>query len=117
MPLPERSQFREQQLYKEAESLLRQAMEGRQRKLGEDHPAYLESIHELAVLYVRQARYDEAEQLLLKTVDGRMQKLGLQHPHTLESINNLIDLYEAWNKLEEAEKWRAKLSQTEAIEE
>jgi hypothetical protein len=30
---------------------------------------------------------------------------------------NLIALYEAWNKSEKAEQWRAKLPQTEAIEE
>jgi len=32
-------------------------------------------------------------------------------------LNNLIDLYEAWNKPEKAEEWRAKLPQTEAIDE
>jgi len=31
--------------------------------------------------------------------------------------NNLIDLYEAWSKSEHAEEWRAKLPQTEAVEE
>jgi len=29
----------------------------------------------------------------------------------------LIDLYEVWNKPEEAEEWRAKLAQTEAVNE
>jgi hypothetical protein len=29
----------------------------------------------------------------------------------------LIQLYEAWNKPEKANEWRAKLSQTEALEE
>jgi hypothetical protein len=32
------------------------------------------------------------------------------HPHTGELLNNLIDLYKA-------EKWRAKLPQTETVEE
>ena len=44
-------------------------------------------------------------------------KLGDNHPHTLESLKNLIDLYEAWGKPEKAEEWRAKLPQTEAVEE
>jgi hypothetical protein len=39
------------------------------------------------------------------------------HPHTIESWHNLIDLYQAWNKSEKAKEWRAKLSQTEAVEE
>lgn len=38
------------------------------------------------------------------------------HPHTLESMNNLVKFYESWNKPEEAEKWRAKLPQTETVE-
>ena len=29
----------------------------------------------------------------------------------------VIELYEAWDKPEKAEKWRAKLLQTEAVEE
>jgi len=32
------------------------------------------------------------------------------------SWQHLIDLYEAWNKPEKAEEWRAKLPQTEAVE-
>jgi len=31
-------------------------------------------------------------------------------------VNNIIKLDEAWNKPEEAEEWRAKLPQTEAVE-
>jgi hypothetical protein len=32
-------------------------------------------------------------------------------------LNNLINPYEAWNKPQKAEKWRAKLPQTEAVDE
>jgi len=32
-------------------------------------------------------------------------------------MKDLIDLYEACNKPEKAEEWRAKLTQTEAVEE
>jgi hypothetical protein len=35
----------------------------------------------------------------------------------LQSLNNLIELYEAWGKPEKAEEWRAKLPETEAVEE
>ena len=31
-------------------------------------------------------------------------------------MNNLIELYETWDKPEKAEEWRAKLPETEAIE-
>ena len=64
-----------------------------------------------------QARYEEAEKLLIEAVEGRRLKLSDTHPHTVESLNNLIELYEAWGKPEKAEEWRAKLLQTEAVEE
>ncbi len=74
-------------------------------------------MHELAVLDKQQNQYDDAETLLLEAVEGRHLKLGDTHPHTLELFKNLIELYEARNKPEEAEKWRAKLPQTETVEE
>ena len=108
---------REQHRYDEAESLLRQALEGRKRKLGNDHPACFGSMHELAVLHIQKNRHQEAEKLLIPVVEGRLVKLGEGHPHTQESLNNLIEVCEALGKLEEAEEWRAKLPQTEAMEE
>jgi hypothetical protein len=70
----------------------------------------------LAIVYKEQARYQDAEELLLEAVEGRRLKLGDTHPHTLQSINNLIALYEAWDKPKKAEEWRAKLSETETVE-
>jgi len=107
---------REQGQYDEAERLLIEAHKKRQTTLGEDHPHALESAHELAVLHKEQGDYDKAEPLLQEAVEGRRLKLGDKHPHTLESWNNLIDLYETWNKPEKAEELRAKLVQTEAVE-
>ena len=80
----------------------------RQSKLGNDHPACLDSMHELAVLYKEQGDYDKAEPLLVEALKGRRLKLGDTHPHTLESLKNLIDLYKVWNKPEKANEWRAK---------
>jgi serine/threonine protein kinase len=108
---------REQQHYGEAESLLLEVIEGTRRKLGPEHPAYFESMHELAVLYMKQELYGKSEPLHFEALKGRRLKLGDTHPHTLKSWHSLINLYEAWNKPEEAEEWRAKLPQTEAIDE
>ncbi len=108
---------KEQKNYEEVESLLHQALNRRQHKLGPDHPETLESKNDLAVLYKEKGDYNKAELLFLEAVEGRRLKLGDTHPHTLESLNNLIDLYETWDKSEKAKEWRAKLSQTEAVEE
>jgi hypothetical protein len=32
-------------------------------------------------------------------------------------VHDLIELYKSWNKPEKAKEWRAKLPQTEAVEE
>lgn len=73
----------------------RQALDGRRWKLGADHPACLESKHELAVPYISQARYEDAEPLLLDAFPGRETKLGPEHPLTIESLNQLVSLYES----------------------
>ena len=82
-----------------------------------EHPAYFESMHELAVLYLKQEFYGKSEPLLLEAVNGRRLKLGGIHPHTQESMKNLIEFYEAWGKPEKPKEWRAKLSQREAVDE
>jgi serine/threonine protein kinase len=103
--------------YSDSELLLVNALQSRQFVLGNEHPDTLESKNDLAVLYKEQGDYDKAEPLLLAAAEGRRLKLGETHPHTLESFNNLIKLYEAWSKPEKAEEWRAKLPQTEALDE
>ena len=85
--------------------------------MGINHPETLETKNDIAVLYKEQGRYQQAEPLLIEAVNGRRLKLGDTHPHTLESWHNLIELYEAWGKPEKAEEWRAKLQQTEAVDE
>ena len=105
-----------QKQYDQAEILFDEALKGRQRELGDDHPDTLETKNDLAMLYKEQGDYDNAVLLLLKAVEGRRLKLGDTHPHNLESWHNLIDLYEAWGKPEHAEEWRAKLPQTETVE-
>ena len=60
-----------QKQYEDAERLFHEALEARKLKLGEDHPATLESKNDLAMLYKEQARYEEAEKLFLEAVEGR----------------------------------------------
>ena len=100
---------REQQRFEEAESLLSQALDGRQRKLGNDHPATLESMHDIGKLNLEQGQYEEAEAKLIEAYEGRTGKLGPEHPHTGETVECLVKLYEAWGKPAKAKEWQAKL--------
>jgi hypothetical protein len=74
-------------------------------------------MHELASLYIVQARYKDAEPLLLEAFHAREAKLGAEHPHSVESLNELVNLYESWGKRDEAAEWRGKLPPTQAAEE
>ncbi len=67
--------------YKEAEKTFRQVLEARKIKLGEYHPAILQSKNDLTVLYKKQGHHDDAEQLLFEIIGGRRLKLG-GTPHT-----------------------------------
>jgi Tfp pilus assembly protein PilF len=73
-------------------------------------------MHELAVLYVKQAQHQQAADLLVQVAKGRLDKLGDKHPHTQESLSLLIDLYKTLNQPEEAQKWQAKLPQNDEAE-
>jgi tetratricopeptide (TPR) repeat protein len=74
--------------YSEAEMLNRRALEGLEKKLGQDHPGTLTSVHNLAVLLDNLRRYPEAAELYQRACDGRTQQLGSQHPHTIVSRND-----------------------------
>jgi hypothetical protein len=109
---------REQKRYEEAESLLRQALEGGQTAQAEPRRSCHAGIHARACRAIHhQARYGEAEPLLLDAFKGRTSKLGSRHPHTIESLNELMRLYESWGKPGKAEEWRAKLPLEEGTKE
>ena len=92
-----------QKRYGEAESLYLQALELRQRLLGEAHPDVATSLSNLAGLYWSQRRYGEAESLYLQALELRQRLLGEEHPDVATSLNNLAGLYWSQGRYEEAE--------------
>jgi non-specific serine/threonine protein kinase/serine/threonine-protein kinase len=95
--------YRNLGLYPEAEELLEQALEGRERVLDRNHRETLESRADLAGLYVKQGRYDEAEAPSLAVLTVRRQTLGAEHPDTLTALNDLALVYELQGRYDEAE--------------
>ena len=73
----------------EAEPLFREALEGQRTALGEDHPATLSSLNNLAGALRRRGCLAEAERLAEAALEGRRIRLGEGHPDTLGSLNNL----------------------------
>ncbi len=80
-----------------AEPHLERALEIRRRHLGDNHPATLGSLDQLAWLYWCQGRSDKAQPILQKAFEGRRRVLGTEHPDTLESMTHLAWLQQgAW---------------------
>ncbi|KAF2174720.1 hypothetical protein K469DRAFT_519637, partial [Zopfia rhizophila CBS 207.26] len=68
--------------YDEAEKLNRRVLEGRENKLGKDHPDTLTSVYCLAYLLHQQKPYKEASGLYQRACNGHKQKPGSHHPST-----------------------------------
>jgi CHAT domain-containing protein/tetratricopeptide (TPR) repeat protein len=62
--------------------------------VGEKHPAYADSLNNLAVLYREMGEHGKALPLLLEARDLRRQALGEKHPDYAQSLNNLALLYQ-----------------------
>ncbi len=89
--------------YAEAEPLYQQALELRQRLLGEEHPAVAHSLNNLANLYKSQGRYAEAEPLYQQALELSQRLLGEEHPDVAATLNNLANLYRSQERYAEAE--------------
>ena len=70
---------REQDQYDEAEEILSEVLQSQRKKFGPIHPVTLETLHEPAVLCLKQSRYAEEEEYLLEAINGRIKKLGQQY--------------------------------------
>lgn len=89
--------------YGDAEPLLVQSLEIRQRQLGDDHPDVADSLSNLAAVYYAQGRYGETEPLHARSLEIRQRQLGDDHPDVAKSLNNLAFLYCAQERYGEAE--------------
>jgi len=79
----------------EAEPLLREALEGCRRTLGEEHSDTLSSINSMGMLRMAQGKLGEAEPLLREALEGHRRTLGAEHPKTLDVKKNLEALLAA----------------------
>jgi tetratricopeptide (TPR) repeat protein len=87
----------------EAEALYRQALKGRVKVLGEEHPSTIASAINLAEVLKDLGKYREAEAFYRRSLEGREKVLGREHPDTLTSVSNLASVLPDLGKYEEAE--------------
>ena len=69
--------------------MLNDALEIREKTLGEDHPAVAATLNNLAVLYGKRGKYKEAEPLCKRALEIREKVLGKDHPDVAKQLNNL----------------------------
>jgi hypothetical protein len=81
--------LRDQGRHLEAGEMNRQALEGREKLLGLDHPDTLTSINNLAGVLQYQGMYEKVEVVNRWALAGREKLLGREHPDTLTSVSNL----------------------------
>ncbi len=73
----------------EAEALLRQVVEGREKALGKEHPRTIEARAHLARACARQGKRDEAIRLMREVVALSAEVFGAHHARTLDAMEAL----------------------------
>jgi tetratricopeptide (TPR) repeat protein len=97
-------EYFDQRRYGEAEQLLRQSVQQREKVLGAEHVNTLESKYLLALTLYAQQKYAEAEQLLRQLVQQWEKVLGAKHVYTLGSKYRLALTLHEQQKYAEAEQ-------------
>jgi tetratricopeptide (TPR) repeat protein len=75
--------------YGVAKQMVTLSMDLRKQNLGEDDPATVTSMHNLALLYQNQGEYQKALKLGEQVVEKRKRSYGSEHSDTLVSMNNV----------------------------
>ncbi|KAJ7637815.1 P-loop containing nucleoside triphosphate hydrolase protein, partial [Mycena rosella] len=89
---------------KDAEQLQLAVLEDRRDILGEDHPATLRAMGNLAITYHNLGQLKEAEELGVVVLEKEKEILGEDHPDTLHAMGNLASTYHHLGRLKEAEE-------------
>ncbi|RYP19951.1 hypothetical protein DL767_009563 [Monosporascus sp. MG133] len=90
--------------YKDAELVLRPAVELGEKVLGREHPDTLARMNSLAAVLYNLGEYEEAKQMHRQILELKEKVLGREHPETLISMDNLaLSLY-SQGKYDEAEQ-------------
>lgn len=89
--------------YKEAESLIQESVENREKLLGPEHLETLVSVNNLAWVYERQGDFENAEIFHRRVLEARKKILGPENRETLESLSYLGWMLERRGRHEEAE--------------
>lgn len=89
-------------MYKEALELCKQTVESKKKYLGQENPATILSMNNLAALYIRTNDTQSGLELYKQILDKMKQIQGEKHPETLIAMNNLAYAYNQIGSYQEA---------------
>jgi tetratricopeptide (TPR) repeat protein len=95
--------------------MYRQALKGREKILGMEHPDTLISVDNMGLVLQAQGKYEEAEKLHRRALKGREKMLGMEHPNTLTSVNRQGLTLQAHGKYEAEKMYRRALEGREKM--
>ena len=85
-------------------------MQIRERVLGKEHRAYVESLSDVARLHKTMGEFSRAEDRYAEVLKVREKILGKNHPDYVESLKNLAGLYYVMGESDKADSLREKAS-------
>ena len=96
--------YKELGRYEVALKMEQDTLDVQQELLGQEHPATLTSMNNLAEVLSDQGKYEQAKEMHRQVLRLRETVLGKEHPSTLTSMNNLAGLLSRQGKYEQAEE-------------
>jgi tetratricopeptide (TPR) repeat protein/predicted Ser/Thr protein kinase len=88
----------------EARQLLQQALEIRQRALGDDHPDLAHALANLALVAEAEGQLEEARALYERALAIIGKQLGGDHPEAASILNNLAEIHRVAGEFEQAKQ-------------
>ncbi|KAK0744820.1 hypothetical protein B0T21DRAFT_380952 [Apiosordaria backusii] len=98
--------------YEVAQQMVGKARRVREKRLGKEDAATLDSMSLFALVLLNRGRWEEAEKLDVQVMETSKTKLGADHPSTLTSMANLASTFWNQGRWEEAEKLEVQVMET-----
>jgi eukaryotic-like serine/threonine-protein kinase len=95
--------YEELALFKQREEMARETLRVGRSRLGQQHPAVADALHQIGDARSRLGDQAEAEKFMREAVALKRKLLGNEHPSTAASLNVLAWVFKRQNKLTEAE--------------
>ena len=106
------SYFRACGLYQKATALCERIVGEKRVFFGEKHTSTLQSMVQLAMMYLDEGLLKEAEELGMLVIEESIKALGQEHPKTLTSKINLATIHMTQGRFKEAEELQVSVIKT-----